>query len=319
MKAVFHPFWSTIKTEDLLGFSHAWLGERFVTPLRKLKSAGKFHGIEMAGTGFSDHRDADIFFFWERPRIDDDVFHDALYTGRPMVLLATEPITTLPMNGFAENLMLFDHIFSWYMPLAKRVQRIRPITFEFPKDPLRTPFVERKLCVMVASIYTRENDPNELYSKRAEAVRWFVDNHIDEMDFFGRQNRFTDTRFKIYRGPINDKLQVLSQYKYQICYENSNGVKGYISEKIFDAFFAGCIPVYWGCEDVKDYIPEGCFLDKRDYHSYDTLYEKMHSIDEEEYNAYMERIAAFLQSSFAQSYNEYALSDILLPICFGID
>jgi hypothetical protein len=45
-------------------------------------------------------------------------------------------------------------------------------------------------------------------------------------------------------------LDVLSQYKFIICFENTK--KGtYITEKIVNPYLAGIIPVYWGTEYVK--------------------------------------------------------------------
>ncbi len=43
----------------------------------------------------------------------------------------------------------------------------------------------------------------------------------------------------------NDKKNFISEYKFNICPENSN-CSGYVTEKIFQAIDAGCIPVYWG-------------------------------------------------------------------------
>lgn len=43
----------------------------------------------------------------------------------------------------------------------------------------------------------------------------------------------------------NNKKDFLKNCKYNICPENSIG-NGYITEKIFDAFLSGCIPIYWG-------------------------------------------------------------------------
>ena len=38
-------------------------------------------------------------------------------------------------------------------------------------------------------------------------------------------------------------------------------VNGYVTEKIFDAFKAGCVPVYWGAENITKYVPAECFID----------------------------------------------------------
>lgn len=46
----------------------------------------------------------------------------------------------------------------------------------------------------------------------------------------------------------NQKREYLKEYKFNLCPENSNS-KGYVTEKIFDAIYSGCIPVYWGSEN----------------------------------------------------------------------
>ena len=45
----------------------------------------------------------------------------------------------------------------------------------------------------------------------------------------------------------NDKIAYLSEFKFNLCPENSDN-EGYVTEKIFDAIKAGCIPIYWGSE-----------------------------------------------------------------------
>ena len=54
-------------------------------------------------------------------------------------------------------------------------------------------------------------------------------------------------------GPIKNKIEFLSTYKFSIAMENSNG-DGYISEKIVDSFLAGTIPIYYGDYMVDEYI-----------------------------------------------------------------
>lgn len=43
----------------------------------------------------------------------------------------------------------------------------------------------------------------------------------------------------------NEKISFISNYQFNICPENADG-PGYVTEKIFHAFMAGCIPVYYG-------------------------------------------------------------------------
>lgn len=56
-----------------------------------------------------------------------------------------------------------------------------------------------------------------------------------------------------YLGSPSDKIELMSGYRVAVVIENS---ATYLSEKIFDAFFAGCIPVYVGPPLASYEIPE---------------------------------------------------------------
>lgn len=59
------------------------------------------------------------------------------------------------------------------------------------------------------------------------------------------------------RGIIADKLETMSKNKYALVIENS---AEYMSEKLFDAFFAGCIPIYVGPNVAEYEIPKNLVL-----------------------------------------------------------
>lgn len=52
---------------------------------------------------------------------------------------------------------------------------------------------------------------------------------------------------------VKDKIEFLSEYKFSIAMENSNG-DGYLSEKIVDSFLSGTIPIYYGDYIVDEFI-----------------------------------------------------------------
>lgn len=49
----------------------------------------------------------------------------------------------------------------------------------------------------------------------------------------------------------DDKIAYLRQFRFNLCPENSNN-KGYVTEKIFQAIEAGCVPIYWGNEGYPE-------------------------------------------------------------------
>ena len=51
-------------------------------------------------------------------------------------------------------------------------------------------------------------------------------------------------------GNVDDKIEWLKSYKFNICFENGSH-PGYLTEKLFDAFLAGCVPIYWGDTSLR--------------------------------------------------------------------
>ena len=60
-------------------------------------------------------------------------------------------------------------------------------------------------------------------------------------------------------GPVVNKIEFLSSYKFSIAMENSNG-DGYVSEKIYDSLISGTIPIYYGDFTVDEYINPKAFI-----------------------------------------------------------
>ncbi|WQW76091.1 fucosyltransferase [Helicobacter pylori] len=67
---------------------------------------------------------------------------------------------------------------------------------------------------------------------------------------------------------VKNKNEFLSQYKFNLCFENSQGY-GYVTEKIIDAYFSHTIPIYWGSPSVaKDFNPKS-FVNVCDFKNFD--------------------------------------------------
>ena len=69
-------------------------------------------------------------------------------------------------------------------------------------------------------------------------------------NFFRRPNN--------YKGQIENKRTTISSYKYCLVIENA---ATYVSEKLFDALFAGCIPIYVGPELKSFGFPSGLVIE----------------------------------------------------------
>jgi len=165
-------------------------------------------------------------------------------------------------------------------------------------NPYRVSYINKQMVTLIAN-NQYSNVPGELYSEQRRAIEYFERNLRDEFDVYGSGwENATDT---CYKGQVPGKLAVLSKYKYCICYENGAS-NGYITEKIFDCFFAGCVPIYLGAPNITDYIPTNTFIDRRSFVSYEELHSYVNSIGEGEYSSYLANIQQFLHSDAFQKF-----------------
>lgn len=76
----------------------------------------------------------------------------------------------------------------------------------------------------------------------------------------------------IYRGECDSKYDVLSKYEFCLCFENM-AMSGYITEKIFDCFYAGTIPCYLGAPDIEALIPPETYIDARQFSTSEEMWD----------------------------------------------
>lgn len=87
---------------------------------------------------------------------------------------------------------------------------------------------------------------------------------------------------------------VLSRYRVNVCLENCH-VEGYVSEKLWHAIRAGCVPVYYGSSWLDEMLPPGDYIDLRDHDSVDSLLAAIEGISETDAIARVTRLQAELR------------------------
>lgn len=68
----------------------------------------------------------------------------------------------------------------------------------------------------------------------------------------------------------SSKIDYLKQFQFVIAAENSRH-RGYVTEKITDAFKAGAIPIYWGDLSIERDFNSGSFVNGNEFDSFDQL------------------------------------------------
>ncbi|MDZ4168041.1 MAG: glycosyltransferase family 10 [Coriobacteriia bacterium] len=166
---------------------------------------------------------------------------------------------------------------------------------------------------------------SELYLERLTAIRHFGGS--DGFDLYGRgwdqptsgADRETQTAIgRSYRGeiPPHDKVRVLRGYQFSLCFENT-AFPGYITEKIFDCFVAGNIPVYLGAPDIADYIPRDTYIDFRDFPDYSTLEEHLRSMTGEGAQQHLAAARDFLASTRSARFSQESCVEVLADLLLG--
>jgi hypothetical protein len=107
----------------------------------------------------------------------------------------------------------------------------------------------------------------------------------------------------IYKGAVKSKYEIFSRYRFALCFENS-AMPGYITEKIFDCFFVGTIPIYLGAPDVVKYIPKGCFIDMRDFDNYAALHSYLSSLSDNDISSFRMAAREYLSSEQYQPFTK---------------
>lgn len=115
---------------------------------------------------------------------------------------------------------------------------------------IHTNFTDKKFCIQVSFLKYK----TEYYD--------LINNNIKKINSIGHIDKLKNYKIKIENDSCyhsNNLLNLLNNYKFIICFENSF-TNGYITEKIFNAFFSRSIPIYIGPKDTCKYIDNNSYL-----------------------------------------------------------
>jgi hypothetical protein len=113
---------------------------------------------------------------------------------------------------------------------------------------------------------------------------------------------------------ITDKIQFLSNYKFSIAMENSEG-DGYLTEKIVDSFLAGTIPIYYGDYMLDEIINPKTYILIKGVKDMDEKIEYIKKIDNDInlYKSIMKE-KPILDDNICDKINKYELKSFLKNI-----
>lgn len=299
--------------EDI-DYPHYWIDQNYQGLGAPLMREAEALGVRITSLPYCKPEEADALCFWECPRgLNDEPFEHGLLNGKPLYLFATEHGGIVPENVSPGNFYLFEKVFTYYPNLIDGEKYIAsyPMYFQVRKEVDRTPFEARKMSAMIGHI---PFGGALSYSARRDTALWFAAHHPAQLDIYAKQTGYSSSLTSLpgYKGPCEDKRETLAQYKFSFCYENSTRYPGYISEKIFDCFFSGCIPVYLGAPDRKQYLPPDCYIDRADFDTHEALYAFLCGIDEAAFSRYQQAGQAFIAQRYTQSHSPEGFAALVM-------
>lgn len=327
MNIGFWNFYNFYNKNRMLSDSSSVVGEELAYFIVHLTKQLRQLGHHVATIDMQDPASFDKIFFLDYPTKFNSRFRKLVCQRHPELhLILVEPPIIRPDNYDLRKHRPFKTVLTWKRDLCAS----HPQRYQLYHIPNRVrsgnfstvPFAQRELCTMINSFMVSVR-PNELYSERVRAIRWFEAHAPDYFDLIGTEwdkplftgrlsalnlairfayrrvaflNRLKVHRFPSHIGPNRKpKHLTLHDYRFCIAYENSIELD-YISEKIFDCFFSGCVPIYLGAPNVLNSIPKETFIDKRNFATYDELYRFIANLSQKEYEGYLAAIQCFLDS-----------------------
>ncbi|CAA6820123.1 MAG: Unknown protein [uncultured Sulfurovum sp.] len=291
------------------------------------------NGYEIATCDINTIDDSDIVIYNDLPK----KMPKQNNISKSYLIMNESPLVR-PDNFDKSKHKYFNKIFTWNDDLVDNKKYFKfNYSFIIPKE-IPKKFHKQNLCCLIVG-NKDSNHSNELYSERKKLIRWFEINYPKNFALYGvgwNEYRFKGIKpirafnripiankimfkyfgeyYPSYRGKIKNKFETMQDYKFAICYENIKNISGYITEKILDAMFAGCIPIYLGANNITEHIPQNSFIDRRNFSSNEDIYTYIKNMNEKSYMEYLENIETFLNSEKGYKFSAKSNAEVFLNV-----
>lgn len=234
------------------------------------------------------------------------------------IYLALEPEVVDYQNkkGNLEKLLkYYDYIMTWNNDIVdnERIFHIQYAQNLFEFDN-KVSFEDKNLICCISGNKTSKV-ARELYSERVKVIEFFENNSQDIRDKFGLYGFGWDTaNYSVYKGCVESKALTYQNYKFALCLENAEGLNGYITEKIFDCFVAGIVPIYTGASNINDFISQGCYIRYDDFDNVASLTSYLKSMEEDDWKRYINNAKEFLESEAISPFKPESVAKSMVAV-----
>jgi alpha(1,3/1,4) fucosyltransferase len=243
-------------------------------------------------------------------------------TKAPKILLYLECPEIRPQNIIA-NFKAYNKIISWFhvAGVDDKKMVILPYPHKIKIENHNFNFYQRKIhySMLCSNRNVFYNGTKSIYNKRVDVINHVISNLrlTDKFKLYGLgwnkrpvcNNVFsmgmskikyfnklfmTEKYLNIWQGIHAEKKSVLLNSRFNFCYENVDGLNGYISEKLLDALSCYTVPVYYSSFDIKNIIPADLYFDARKYPNIDSLFADLAKFDNNSYDIWKDKVKEIL-------------------------
>lgn len=261
-------------------------------------------------------------FFWKKRKL---FYENQRFFKKKILLQLGPPVIS---NVFGRLPTLKQRYTSIYLPLDNYGPEFGYFYYTYDhyegydRDKLIKKYVDRpkeKFLVMIASNLMPHTFRDDLYGERMKAIKFL--GQFDDFDLYGRGwdrvpkhpfGWFARSSIKhAWRGGTSQKWEVMSSYKFTFILEGG-AHPGWITEKIFDCFVTGTIPIYMGAPNIEKYIPKEAFINFRNFSSYGELNTFLRGLSEKDIQTYRSAAMRFFKEGKDRPYTTDYFVDWLL-------
>ncbi|MCB0407403.1 MAG: hypothetical protein KDD34_04305 [Bdellovibrionales bacterium] len=288
----------------------------YLYSFRKLKEEFEKHGHEFNTQDVTPKDQSDGTIYIDMPSPSEIAPHS--------YLILQESEVVRPDNYLLDNHRFFKKIFTWKSELVDDIKYFKLNFCHHIFEPYNEAyFSDKRLLVMVSGNKSSRHS-KELYSERKKAIREIENLIGHEFAYYGPGwERFYLSNTKIlkafkkakiewilplqktssYEGLLEHKIKGMNHFRFCLCFENAKDIPGYITEKIFDCFFASVVPIYWGAPDIAEYIPVSAYIDFRKFKNISDLVNTIKNMDQGTFDLYLDTAKKFLKSEKVKSFS----------------
>lgn len=291
-------------------YSTGNLGIDLFRPLKEFKKKMSERGVLVfSPENLSAAAQSELIIFLDCPSKHSDAFSDLIDFDVPKMLIQGELPAWKSNNGRLESssiLLTYDPD-KWDRQNTFRYHYSVDTTqryYSSTEDILSRP---NRFCML--STNHKNLFEGELYSARRSFAKHINSRNAEHLILGGRG---WDDEGLPSLGVVDDKVAFLKQGQFNVCFENSNLQKGWVTEKLLEAILVGSIPIYYSIGHDLNILPGDIYINAASFNSWEELYDYCLSLDPSQRVSYVEAGWDWLTSGEGQFFTTEKSVDTLI-------